>query len=117
MADDAGKIYEPVGVEEIPHNRGDSAKAIHINEKIVNEESYGLRAGSVRYLRIPGAFKSFDEVRAASTNDDRFVRSAPRCARMSIRPRCEAAKIRKAISGVDLQAPSRGSSTSTRSST
>jgi hypothetical protein len=76
MAIDAGEINEPVGVEETPHDRGDSVQAIHINEKLVNEESYGLRAGSVRYLRIPDTIETFD-CGMASTNVNADGRSAP----------------------------------------
>ena len=36
MAMDAGKIDEPASVEETLGKRGDSVKAIHINERIVN---------------------------------------------------------------------------------
>jgi hypothetical protein len=59
MAIDAGKINEPVGVEETPHDRGDSVQAIHINEKLVNEESYGLGAGIGALLRDPRNVRTF----------------------------------------------------------
>jgi hypothetical protein len=59
MADDAGKIYKPVGVEETLGNRGDSVQAIHINEKLVNEGSYGLRAGIGALLRDPRCDRNF----------------------------------------------------------
>jgi hypothetical protein len=78
MADDAGEINEPVGVEETHGNRGDSVQAIHINEKLVNEESYGLRAGEVRYLRRLDTIETFR--RSRSCFDERRScrrRSAP----------------------------------------